>query len=151
MLTLPQLTAIRQEDPFLAEALSSVQDALNNLSDKLGLDSSPAPQSAAVQQNFPAPRPPSSLFVIAQPAGTGKIYCAVIGPSPDADNSIQYSIEYSPEEVFETSTPLLLGIQGFATLLLGNGMAYWRARARFPESAWSPYTYFGTQANPAGV
>lgn len=153
MLLLPQLPSIRLDDEVLGETLLAIQQALNGGFEKLGVDPSPAPQNPQTSlQNFPAPRPPASLAVNAVTVSGSKIYAASIGASPDADDSIRYAIEFSTTPTFQAATAFLLGIQNFVgAMLLPAGTRYWRARCKFPESAWSPYVYFGTAANPTGV
>lgn len=156
MLQIPQLQGIRLDDAQYYEAFVAIQNAVNNISLKTGVDGSPSSQNAqpgVTQANFPPPAPPASMAVTAQVTGASKIYGVGIAMSPDDDGiSIQYFVEWSTAPNFATANVLRLGLQNFlAAILLPNATAYWRARCKFPESVFSSYTYFGTAATPTGV
>src|SRR5579884_2077069 len=146
MLTTAPLAYLAIDDPALYEWLSGLVGAFNQLQQQVGIDGAPAAQAGS--QALPAPNAPASIAVSAA-RGTFNV---TLGPSPGAAAGIQYFLEMASEPQFPASTSVyaLGGTLGFS-LNLGDVTRYFRARAKYPSSGYSPYVYLGTAANPTAV
>src|SRR5487761_31340 len=126
MLQIPQLQGIRLDDAQYYEALVAIQDAVNNISRKTGIDSSPANQNSAPGQgpnNFPPPGDPATISV----AQSNGLFFVTLGASPTASAGIIYGVDVSMAPNFQPIQSFVLGSSQYATLLLGNVTAYFRA------------------------
>ncbi len=76
-----------------------------------------------------------------------------LGASAGAASPIFYFVEGSSDAVFSKQNTTLYPLGGLLStgVALGNVTRYWRARAKYIESDYSPYIYFGTAANPTAV
>ncbi len=147
MLNLASLGYLTIDDPVLYDWLGGLVTAFNQLQQQIGVDAAPAPQ-ATTGQTIPAPAAPASLVANAA-RGTFNI---ALGSSPGAAPGIQYFVEVASDPSFPSSTMVYpIGTTLTLSLNLGNVTRYFRARAKYPSSAYSPYTYIGTAANPTAV
>lgn len=155
MLTIPQIEALRRENPYLYESLRQIVSAVNSMGQRLRIDPQPSAQSQA-GTTIAAPSAPISLAV----TGARGAFTATIGGSPvtspapgiaSDSTPIVYFLEAASNPAFNSPTVYSLGPALTANLALGNVSRYWRVRAKFIESGYSLYTYFGTQANPTSV
>jgi len=161
MLTIPQLQAIQDDDPYTYEAFVRVRDTLNALMVAVGYDAAAAPQAATgaavptggTAKTLPVPSAPASLAVSAA-RGTFNV---TVGASPGAAPGILYFLEIADNTGFtnnpgSTSNVVYpLGGTLQLSINLGNVTRYFRARAKYPQSDYSGYTYLGTAANPTAV
>jgi len=154
VLAIPQLKAIEDGDPYTYEAFVAVVNAINALSIQVGVDAAPAAQSAQAPRTvLPAPPAPGSLAVSAA-RGTFNV---TIGPSAGGTPAAQYFLEIADNTGFtnnpgSTSNVVYpLGGNLQLSINLGNVTRYFRARAKYPQSAYSNYVYYGTAANPTAV
>lgn len=148
MLSTSQLAYLSIDDPVLYEWLQGLVGSFNQLQKQVGVDVSPASQ-ANQQQAIPAPGQPASLTVSA----SGGVFQITIGASPNAAAGAQYFLDVSTVPTFDagkTQTFTFGNTLGLA-LALGSGSFYFRARTRYANSGYSPYTYYGTAANPTAV
>ncbi len=147
MLNLASLNYLTIDDPVLYDWLSGLVTAFNQLQQQIGVDAAPAPQ-VTTGQTIPTPSAPASL---AANAARG-IFNITLGSSPGAAPGIQYFIEVASDPSFSSSTVVYpVGTTLALSLNLGNVTRYFRARAKYPSSGFSPYTYLGTAANPTAV
>lgn len=147
MLTTASLGYLSIDDPVLYDWLNSMVGAFNQLQQQVGVDSAPAAQTATGQA-LPAPAAPASIAVKAA-RGTFNI---TIGASRGAAPGIQYFLEVASDPTFPSSTVVCpLGTTLGFSIDLGNVMRYFRARAKYPSSDYSPFTYLGTAAHPTAV
>lgn len=145
MLQIPQIAQTRQISPYLYEALQKIVGAVNSLGARIGVDPVPAPQ-VATGLNLPAPAAPGSLAVTAARGS----FTIALGASAGATSAVGYFLESSASANFSAATVYPLSGATQATLSLGNVTLYFRARAKYPESDYSPYVIFGG-ATPLGV
>ncbi len=147
MLTTASLGYLAINDPVLYDWLNSLTGAFNQLQQQMGVDSAPAAQTAAGQA-LPAPAAPASIDVKAARGA----FTVAIGASPGAAPGVQYFVEVASDPAFPASTVVYaLGATLGFTLNLGNVTRYFRARAKYASSDYSPYVYLGTAANPTAV
>jgi hypothetical protein len=147
MLNVASLSYLTIDDPVLYDWLSGLVNAFNQLQQQIGVDAAPAPQ-APTGQTMPAPAAPASLTANASRG----IFNIGLGSSPGAAPGIQYFIEVASDPSFPSSTLVYpVGTTLVLSLNLGNVTRYFRARAKYPSSAYSPYAYLGTAANPTAV
>lgn len=147
MLTTTPLGYLAIDDPVLYDWLNSLTGAFNQLQQQVGVDAAPAAQTQAGQA-LPVPTAPASLALSAA-RGTFDI---TIGASRGAAPGIQYFLEVASDPAFPSSTvTYALGSTLGFSLNLGDVTRYFRARAKYPSSDYSPYTYLGTAANPTLV
>jgi hypothetical protein len=152
MLTLPQLQQVAGADPYLYEALKRIVGAVNSLGARLGVDPAPAPQ-ATPGQTVPPPPAPASLSVTAARG----IFSIALAPIPGGSAApgraalVNYFLEAAADPAFAQPAVYPLGGALAAHLSLGNVARYWRARAKYLESDYGPYVFFGTAAQPTPV
>lgn len=147
MLTTTPLGYLAIDDPVLYDWLNSLTGAFNQLQQQVGVDATPAAQTPAGQA-LPVPAAPASLAVSAA-RGTFNI---TIGASKGAAPGIQYFLDVASDPSFPASTvTYALGTTLGFSLNLGDMTRYFRARAKYASSDYSPYTYLGTAANPTAV
>jgi hypothetical protein len=148
MLTVPQLEAVRADDPLVYEALKSVVAAVNSLGQRLNVDPHPASASTS-GMNLPPPAPPASIAV----TGARGVFSVALAPGAGNTTPISYFVEAASDAVFSPANTVIYPLGGarVANVALGNVTRYWRARAKYIESDYSPYVYFGTQAAPTAV
>jgi len=147
-LSIPKLNAIAKKDPDTHEALRRIVNAINSLSEKTGADAYPSQQQTK-GQTVGAPAAPASLEVSVS-AGS---FFATISPSPGATPSLLYFLEASTDKLFPVEKTIVYSLGNLNTIhsvLDGSKVWYFRARSKYQSSAFSPYTYFGTAANPQG-
>lgn len=142
MLSTTALGPLAIEQPAVYDALMRLLGVLEQLQQQLGVVAARAPA-------LPPPAPPAGLQVSAARG----VFAVRLLPSPGAAAGIQYFLEVSatPEFTAETTTVYPLGNSTAVTLNLGNQTRYFRARARYPSSEWSPYCWLGTAAAPTPV
>ena len=147
MLNIPLIAQTRQISPYLYESLNQIVGAINSLASQTGVDAAPAAQAPA-GQSLPAPAAPASLTVSAS-AGTFRI---TLGASPGSTSAALYFLEAAGDAAFGAgdTTVYPLGSSLVANLSLGNVTLYFRARAKYPDSDYSPYVIFGG-STPAGI
>ena len=140
MLNIPQIAQTREISPYLYESLNKIVGAVNSLAARVGVDASPAAQAPA-GQSLPAPSAPASLSVSA----SGGTFSVTVGASPGATSAAQYFLEASRDPGFGAGDTTIypLGSATVANLSLGNVTLYFRARAKYPDSAYSSYVIFG--------
>ncbi|HVB35390.1 MAG TPA: hypothetical protein VNJ52_13600 [Patescibacteria group bacterium] len=147
MLDTASLGYLAIDDPVLYDWLGSLTASFNQLQQQVGVDTAPAPQTSAAQA-LPAPAPPASLAATAA-RGTFNV---TVAPSRGAAPSVQYFLESASDPTFPSSTVVYpLGQALSLSLNLGDATRYFRARAKYPSSNYSPYAYLGTAANPTAV
>jgi hypothetical protein len=147
MLTIPQIAQTRQISPYLYESLNQIVGAINSLAARTGVDAAPAAQAPA-GQSLPAPAAPASLTVSAASGA----FNVTVGASPGATSAALYFLEAAGDPAFGAgdTTVYPLGSSLVANLSLGNETLYFRARAKYPDSDYSPYVVFGG-STPAAV
>ena len=77
MLTIPQIEALRRENPYLYESLRQIVSAVNSMGERLKIDPQPSAQSQA-GTTIAAPSAPASLAV----TGARGAFSVTIGASP---------------------------------------------------------------------
>ena len=147
MLTIPQLAQTREISPYLYESLTRIVGALNSLAARIGVDAAPAAQ-APTGASLPPPAAPASINA----TGANGAFNITIGASPNATSAALYSLEVATDPAFGVSDTQTyqLGTTLTANLALGDVTAYFRARAKYPDSGYSNYAIFGG-STPAGV
>jgi uncharacterized membrane protein YgcG len=163
MLTIPQLKHIEAGDPYLYEALKRIVGAVNSLGTRLGLDPAPATQSTPGQTVAAPPAPGAisvtgarGIFSVALAAPNAAVNPNLPSQSgaartPSLPAPLSFFLEASPDPAFAQVTTYPLGGAMAANLSLGNVTRYWRARAKYIESDFGAYVYFGTAAQPTPV
>jgi hypothetical protein len=146
MLQIPQLKNVEQSDPYLYEALKRIVGAINSLGARLKVDPLPSAQTPPGQTMSPPPAPAAVAVTPSQGA-----FGVLVSAPPAVDGPAEYFLEASANPSFGNPTVYPLGSALAASIPLGNVLRYWRVRAKYPESGYSPYTYLGTAANPAGL
>jgi len=147
MLNIPQISQTREISPYLYESLNKIVGAVNMLAASVGVDPAPAGQAPA-GMSLPAPAAPASLSVSAS-SGT---FSVAIGASPRSTTAAQYFLEAGGDPAFGPSdtTVYPLGTSLVTNLSLGDVTLYFRARAKYPDSDYSPYVILGG-STPSGV
>jgi hypothetical protein len=147
MLNIPQIAETRQISPYLYESLNKIVGAVNSLAARVGVDAAPAAQAPA-GMSLPAPGAPASLAV----TGAAGVFSVTLGASSGATSAALFFLEVSGDAGFSAgdTTVYPLGAALQANLALGNVTRYFRARAKYPESNYSPYVIYGG-ATPAAV
>jgi hypothetical protein len=142
MLTLPGLDRLAIEQPAVYDALLRLLGAFNQLQQQLGV-------AVGRAASLPPPAPPAALEVTAARG----VFAVRLEPSPGAGAGIEYFLEVSSTPAFDPATTVVYPLGGATavTLNLGNQTRYFRARARYPSSDWSAYTWLGTAAAPVAV
>lgn len=127
------LDYLRGQDPRLAEALQSLQDAVNTM----------ATQTGAAPQGPPStPATPSALNVTA----AGGIFDIAITDNNPSQSGVapDYFLEYSTQASFQQPVVIHLGPARNHRATLGNQTLYWRAYSQVGRSSPpSPPVYFG--------
>ena len=144
MLQIPQIAQTRELSPYLYEALQKIVAAVNSLGKRVGVDPVPAAQTAT-GLNLPAPAAPASIAVTAARG----IFSVALAASAGATNAALYFVELAADSLFATTGVYPLGTSLAANISLGNVTRYIRARAKYPESDFSPYVVFGGVAPTA--
>jgi hypothetical protein len=147
VLSIPQIASTRQISPYLYESLNQIVAAVNSLSARIGVDAAPASQAPA-GMSLPAPAAPASISV----TGARGIFSAALGASAGATSAALYFLEAASDPGFSPAgtTVYPLGESQQANISLGAVTRYFRARAKYPESDYSPYAVLGG-STPAGV
>ncbi len=142
MLTLPGLDRLAIEQPAVYDALLRLVGAFNQLQQQLGV-------AVSRTTSLPAPAPPAGIEVTAARG----VFAVRLEPAPGAGAGIEYFLEVSSTPAFDPATTVVYPLGGATavTLNLGNQTRYFRARARYPSSDWSAYTWLGTAATPVAV
>ena len=135
------------DDPVLYDWLNTLASSFNQLQQQVGVDMAPSPQTSATQA-VAAPAAPVSLAVTAARG----VFNVTVGASRGAAPSVQYFLEAASDPSFPSSTVVYpLGSTQSLSVNLGNVTCYFRARAKYPSSNYSSYSYFGSAANPTAV
>lgn len=136
---IPHLPYIQTKDTRFAEALSAVQDAINNI----------ASQTAASAQGPQATSPsPVALSVTAAQG----VYDIAITDNAPIQRGVEYFLEYSLTPAFNQPIVIHLGTTRNHRVFLGNQILYWRAYSQYgAASSPSQPVYFGTQSSPTPV
>ena len=129
---------IRQDNPYLAEALESIANGLGNVADQT---------NASVHGTTAAPLAPTSLSVQA----SGGIHDIAIVDNNPVNRGINYFVEYSPNASFVKPTVVDLGATRNLRTALGNQTLFFRAYSAYPTSPRSPAVYFGSETSPTAV
>jgi hypothetical protein len=149
MLNIPQIAQTREISPYLYESLNKIVGAVNSLAARVGVDAAPAAQAPA-GMSLAAPAAPAALAV----SGSAGVFSVTLGASTGATSAALYFLEVSGDAGFSAgdTTVYPLGASRQVNLSLGNVTRYFRARAKYPESDYSPYVIFGgaTAAAVAG-
>lgn len=153
MLNIPQIAQTREISPYLYESLNRIVAALNSLAARVGVDAAPAAQAPA-GASLPVPAAPASITV----SGANGAFRVTLGASPGlpaqagATSAVLYFLEVAGDTAFSSgdTTVYPLGTSLVANLSLGSVTRYFRARAKYPDSDYSPYVIFGG-ATPAAV
>jgi len=147
MLNIPQIAQTKEISPYLYESLNKIVGALNSLSARVGVDAAPAAQAPA-GMSLPAPAAPASISVSAASGA----FSVTLGASPGATSAAQYFLEAGGDPAFGASdtTVYPLGTALVASLSLGDVTLYFRARAKYPDSDYSPYVILGG-STPSGL
>jgi hypothetical protein len=146
MLSIPQLKQIEIRDPYAYEVFKRIVAAINSLGQRVGIDPIPSVQ-AVTGKHLPPPGVPAALSVT---AARGVFSVSLTAPA-GSTTPIFYFLEAASDTAFANTTVYPLGSSLGANISLGNVTRYWRARAKYIESDYGPYTYFGTPANPTAV
>lgn len=148
MLDVSPLGYLAVDDPVLYDWLSKFAGTFNALQKQVGVDAAASPQANPGQAVAP-PASPASLSV----TGLNGHFTFVIGPSKGAAAGAIYIVEQSSDKAFPSgsTTSYQTGNTLAGSIGLGSVTRYWRVRAKYPSSDYSPYTYFGTAANPTAV
>jgi hypothetical protein len=137
MLTLKHLGDIERKDPLLGQTLRKILQAVNLHGQTAGIDPTGA---------FPAPAAPTSLSVTA----ANGFFDAVISDS-NPQRGVEYFLDWSTDPGFPAARTIPMGPTRTEYKQLGSQTLYFRCYSQYPGSNPSPYTYFGTQANPTAV
>ncbi len=129
MLRLPHLGRIETKDPYLAETLRSIQNAINQHGKVAGID------PAGV---FPTPSAPTGITVT---AANGWFDISVQDSNPQ--RGLNYFVDYDTSPSFPAPRTIPLGPTRNDYKQLGNQTLYWRAHSQFQGSDPSPYTVLG--------
>jgi hypothetical protein len=161
MLTIPQLQQIEGDNPYLYEALKRIVGAVNSLGSRIGVDPAPAVQSTPGATIAPPPAPAAMQVtgargtfsvLIAPPLGVASSSTVISSEARNLSSSlISYFLEAAADAAFTQPLVYPLGGSLTASISLGNVTRYWRARAKYLDSDYGPYVYFGTAAQPAAV
>ena len=132
-LAIKNLSILHNRDPFLGEALKSIQDALNQGFTQTGVDATgeipPPPTISAL--NVSAANGLFSISIV----DNGAIY-----------KSIEYFVDWSLNANFAPARTIEMGSTRTLDIFLGNVTAYFRAYSSYPGSQASQGVYFA--ANP---
>ena|SRR5271157_310251 len=131
MLRLPHLGRIKMKDPYLGETLENIQNAINQGHGTVGVDPT---------QPYPTPKALSSISVT---AALGLFKITLVDSANNHEN-LNYFVQASVNPAFLNPRTYALGTSLTGDFNLGNQTLYWRAYAKFPGSAQSPYTNFGS-------
>ena len=132
-LRIQNLEYIRGKDAKLAEALQSIQNAINATAKKVGVD--PTGQTPA----------PSAIQALNVTAANGMFSVAIVDNSP-INKGINYFVEWDTASNFPTPHVIDLGASRTTHEALGNQTTYWRAFSQYADSPASPIIY--CSANP---
>jgi hypothetical protein len=125
------------KDQFVLGALDSIENQV---------------QAAINQGNFgkngvaPPPSPPTALQVTV----AAKTFTATI-VHPHAPPGTQWRLQYSASPTFQNARTVGLLEPSWEAYLPALGAGYFRVAAKFPHSAASVWTYFGTSVNPTAI
>lgn len=134
----PNKGYIRQDDEKYYSAISSIEGAINRISDQANVD----PTSAQVAM----PSPISGVSV----TQAGGIHDIQIQDQSPAYNGLKYSAYYSQTPDFQNAHRIDLGESQNHRANLGAGTYYWAATSKYPASQESAMVYHGGSA-PAAV
>ena|ERR1700680_733154 len=135
MLKLKHSGVIR--DPLLKEDLERIVTAVNQHAQTAGFDPTGP---------FPTPSAPTSLSVTA----LNGFFDAVISDS-NPQRGLEYFLDWDTAPGFPAARTIPLGPTRTEYKQLGNQTLYFRCYSQYRGSDPSPYTYFGTRANPTAV
>ncbi len=145
-LLVPQLEEIRGRDVPTYEALQKIVDAINSMGARLKVDPAPAP--GTVGQSLAPPNEPLALAV----TGAGGTFNYTVTPHPANTTPIEYFLEASAADTFDTVAEFPLGQTTQGAITLGNVIRYWRCRAKYAESDFSIYlTLNDSSGDPLAV
>lgn len=128
---LPNKSYIRQDDSKYLQALQSMEDAINRLSDQTNAD----PTGASVAP----PAPISGISVAAQ----NGIHDISINDNNPAYRGIRYAADYSTTPDFQNFHTIDMGTSQNLRKNMGPGQFYWRASNRYPASDPASHAYHG--------
>src|ERR1700719_348717 len=131
MLTVAQLTRVKDRAPYLYETLTRIVSAVNATSQRAGVD--PAVPS-------PAPSPIASISV---QAANGWFHISIADPS-DARPGLFYFAGADVTPAFSAPRVCCLGASRNLYVQLGNQTLYWRAYSQYIGSLASTPAAFGT-------
>lgn len=135
---IPYLAYLRGKDANLFNALTSIQEAINNHSDQGNLSPTGASQAAPAQI--------SKVSVVE----TGGIHDIQITDNTPAYAGLNYTADYSQTPGFENFHTIDLGTSQNHRANLGPGQYYWRASSFYHPATPSTPVYHGG-ATPAVV
>lgn len=94
--------------------------------------------------------PTSATLVVTASSG---LFTSTIVPNAGAQVAVAYYLEVASSAAFtpDVTTVYTVGSTNQLQLNLGNVTRYFRARAKYPNSTYSDYFYFGTAGNPTPV
>lgn len=138
-LNISNLEKIRQDNPFVAEALDSIANALANVANQT---------TASLHGSTAAPPAPTSVNV----TSAGGIFDIAITDNNPVQRGINYFVEYSDNQSFVKPRVIDLGQSRNERRNLGNQTLYFRAYSGYPTSPRSEAVYHGGSAtNPTAV
>jgi hypothetical protein len=145
MLAIPEIEALRNgvnDSALVADALHKIRLYVNSLSTQTGINAQPSPSTVA--PSLPTPLPPSGLTVTSSAKG---VFTATITPNAANSGVVLYFLESSTAQDFSANvTSYPLGSALVASINLGNVTLYWRAKAKYQSSDYSPVVTFGSPA-----
>lgn len=131
MLKLIHRDALGQKNWQLGETLLQIENAINQGHATVGVDPT---------QPYPTPKALSSISVT---AALGLFKITLVDSANNHEN-LNYFVQASVNPAFLNPRTYALGTSLTGDFNLGNQTLYWRAYAKFPGSAQSPYTNFGS-------
>ena len=133
MLTIAQLAPLKDRDPYLYETLVKVVAAVNNSSQRAGVDpSTPSPA-------------PSPIAAISVQAAAGWFDISLTDPS-DSRPGLFYFAESDTTPAFSAPRVYFLGASRNFYAQLGNQTLYWRAYSQYVGSLPSAPVNYGSPA-----
>lgn len=138
-LVIPELNRIKTRDFDTWSALAKLVAYVN-------LQQS----QAVIGGQVPAPAQPVSFIVSAIGGG----FSILLGAPLNSTAGLLFFVEVSTVTMFTptlTQVYSLGGAKGFTAARDGVTTFYFRCRCKYEGSGYSPYLYWGSQANPLGV
>ena len=131
MLKLIHRDAIGMQDWRMGETLRQIEEAINQGHATVGVDAT---------QPYPTPKALTSITV----TGAAGLFTVTLVDNANNHANLNYFAQADTGPAFLTARTYALGTSLTGDFALGAGKTlYWRAYAKFPGSAQSPYTVFG--------